>query len=217
MDSINGCIVTIPVEYDERCDYCGGTGAKTPQDIETCPTCGGTGQVNKRVQSFLGTIEQRTVCPDCHGTGKHVKNKCPHCNGNGYTHVKTKIEINIPAGISNGQQVRVPGRGGRGINGGENGDLYVEIAVNESQVFERKGNDIYVSVPLSIADASLGCTIDVQTVYGEAELKIPAGIQQGTLLRMRGKGVKKGAIFGDQYVKVDIKIPKNLSEEQKTF
>lgn len=217
MDSINGCTVTIPVEYDERCDYCGGTGAKTPQDIETCPTCGGTGQVNKRVQSFLGTIEQRTVCPDCHGTGKHVKNKCPHCNGNGYTHVKTKIEINIPAGISNGQQVRVPGRGGRGINGGENGDLYVEIAVNESQVFERKGNDIYVSVPLSIADASLGCTIDVQTVYGEAELKIPAGIQQGTLLRMRGKGVKKGAIFGDQYVKVDIKIPKNLSEEQKNL
>lgn len=217
MDSINGCTVTIPVEYDERCDYCGGTGAKTPQDIETCPTCGGTGQVNKRVQSFLGTIEQRTVCPDCHGTGKHVKNKCPHCNGNGYKHVKTKIEINIPAGISNGQQVRVPGRGGRGINGGENGDLYVEIAVNESQVFERKGNDIYVSVPLSIADASLGCTIDVQTVYGEAELKIPAGIQQGTLLRMRGKGVKKGAIFGDQYVKVDIKIPKNLSEEQKNL
>ena len=217
MDSINGCIVTIPVEYDERCDYCGGTGAKTPQDIETCPTCGGTGQVNKRVQSFLGTIEQRTVCPDCHGTGKHVKNKCPHCNGNGYTHVKTKIEINLPAGLSNGQQVRVPGRGGRGINGGENGDLYVEIAVNESQVFERKGNDIYVSVPLSIADASLGCTIDVQTVYGEAELKIPAGIQQGTLLRMRGKGVKKGAIFGDQYVKVDIKIPKNLSEEQKNL
>lgn len=92
MDSINGCIVTIPVEYDERCDYCGGTGAKTPQDIETCPTCGGTGQVNKRVQSFLGTIEQRTVCPDCHGTGKHVKNKCPHCNGNGYTHVKPKLK-----------------------------------------------------------------------------------------------------------------------------
>lgn len=215
MDAINGREVEIPYEYDESCNTCHGTGAKSSADLETCPTCKGSGYVKKRVSSFF-QMEQTVVCPDCHGTGKRVKNKCPDCNGAGYKHVKTNLSVKIPAGINNGQQIRISGKGGRGFNGGPSGDLYIEIAVAQSsKTFVRDGNDIRIEIPISVVDAVLGATVVVPTVYGEAELKIPAGIQVGTVLRMKGKGVKRETSVGDQYVAVDIKIPTKPTEEQK--
>lgn len=215
MDAINGRKVEVPVEYDEVCQECHGKGAKSAADVETCPTCHGSGQVNKRVQTLFGTMEQRSTCPDCGGTGKRIKNRCPACNGTGYHHIKTKLEVQIPAGINDGQQIRISGKGGHGVNGGENGDLYIEISVEPSKVFTRDGNDISIEIPISIVDAILGATVTVPTVYGDADVKIPAGIQVGTVLRMRGKGVKRGTAVGDQYVAVNIKIPTKLSDEQR--
>lgn len=214
MDSINGKTVEIPIDYDKKCESCNGTGAKSASDIETCPTCHGTGVVHKTINAIFGHMEQRVTCPDCHGTGKRIKNPCPDCHGKGYQHVKNKIQVNIPAGISNGQQIRVKGYGEHGERGGENGDLFIEIGVDTHNVFERDGNDIYIEVPISIVDAILGATIEVPTVYGKADLKIPAGIQPDVTLRMRGKGIKRNTTSGDQYVKINIKIPTKISEEQ---
>lgn len=131
MDAVNGKTVDIPVEYDEDCPTCHGTGAKNASDVEVCHTCGGTGYVKQRSQSFFGVVEQTVTCPDCHGTGKTVKEKCSDCKGTGYHHVKSKISVRIPAGINTGQQIRIAGKGGRGENGGSNGDLYVEILVDK--------------------------------------------------------------------------------------
>ncbi len=215
MDAVLGKTVEIPVDYDKKCETCSGTGAKNPSDIETCPTCHGSGVVHKTINAIFGHMEQRVTCPDCHGTGKHIKNPCPDCRGKGYQHIKNKIEVNIPAGISNGQQIRVKGYGEHGERGGDNGDLFIEVGVDRHEIFERDGNDIYMTLPISIVDAMLGAVIEVPTVYGKADLKIPAGIQTNVTLRMRGKGIKKGSYCGDQYVNIAIKIPTKLTEEQK--
>lgn len=216
MDAVNGKTVDIPVEYDEDCPTCHGTGAKKASDVEVCHTCGGTGYVKQRSQSFFGVVEQTVTCPDCHGTGKTVKEKCSDCKGTGYHHVKSKISVKIPAGINTGQQIRIAGKGGRGENGGSNGDLYVEILVDKNDTFERDGNDVHITVPLSVADAILGTVLTVPTVYGQSDLKVPEGTQVDQILRMRGCGIKgaKGNV-GDEYVHIEIKIPTKLTEEQK--
>ena len=159
-----------------------------------------------------------SICPECNGTGKQIKNKCPKCHGRGYEHKRVKLEIKIPAGIQSGQQIRVANKGERGTNGGPNGDLYIEINVNRHPNFVRDGNDIRISVPISAVDATLGCTVDVPTVYGDVELTIPAGTQHGTQFRLRGKGVKapRGG-QGDQYVEVKVEIPTKLSREEKEY
>lgn len=218
MDAINGKKIKVNVTYDQPCSSCNGTGAKTPNDYTTCSTCHGTGTIKTQRRSPFGMIvESQSVCPDCNGTGKIVKEKCPDCGGKGYKKVKTEIEVNIPAGIASGQQIRIPGKGERGLNGGPNGDLYLEVAVEKHQYFVRDGNDIHLEVPLSMVDAALGVTISVPTVYGEVELKIPEGTQPGKVFRIRGKGVKdlRSGIQGDEYIHVDIKTPTNLTKEQR--
>ena len=156
-------------------------------------------------------------CEHCHGTGKVVKNSCKTCGGSGYNRVHKDLDVNIPAGINNGQQVRVKGKGERGINGGENGDLYIEVLVKEHSYFVREGNDISLTIPLDFVDACLGCKIDVPTVYGDVTLTIPAGSQPNQILRMKGCGVKdlRSGKPGDQYVKLDIKVPTTLTKGQK--
>ena len=162
-------------------------------------------------------MQQQSVCPDCNGTGKKITKKCPYCNGQGYNSVKEQVEVNIPAGISNGQQVRVQGYGERGENGGPNGDLYIEIRVRPHAHFVRDGNDIYIKVPISSVEATLGTKIDVPTAYGDVELSIPAGSQPNSKLRLKGYGVKnlRSGIKGDQYVELDVTIPKKLTKEEK--
>lgn len=217
LDSVHGVDKLININVDKMCPHCNGSGANSPSDIETCHTCNGSGRVMRQSRTPFGVVQQQSVCPDCHGSGKHIKKICPHCNGQGYNNVKEQVEVSIPAGISSGQQVRLSGYGERGENGGPNGDLYIEIRVKSHKYFRREGNNIYISVPVSAVDATLGTTVDVPTAYGDVEMKIPAGTQPGQQLRLKGYGVKdlRTKNTGDQYVEVQVEIPKKLTKEEK--
>lgn len=215
MDAVFGKKETISLEVDEVCSECLGSGARSKDDIHTCPTCGGSGKVITQQRTAFGVFQSESVCPECHGTGKKITNKCPKCGGKGYEHKKVKLDIKIPAGINTGQQIRISGKGERGANGGPNGDLYIEIIVGSHAHFVRDGNDIMIEVPISSIDATLGCSVDVPTVYGDVSLKIPAGTQTGTKFRLREKGIKGNRGTGDQYVIVKVDIPKKLSKEEK--
>ena len=206
---------TINIDVDEQCKECGGSGAYSSSDIHTCSRCNGTGYVTTQSRTMFGVVQQQSVCPECGGTGKKISRKCTKCGGRGYEHKRVKLDIKIPAGIQSGQQVRVSGKGERGINGGPNGDLYIEILVTPHKVFQREGNDIHISVPVSAIDATLGCKVDVPTVYGDVSLSIPAGTQHGTKFRLKGKGVKSARSQGDEYVEVQIEIPTKLNHEER--
>ena len=217
MDSIFGKKVTIPFTYDEVCTSCNGSGAKSAADFITCPTCNGRGRVVTEQRTILGIMRNEQACSHCRGKGKIVKEKCPTCSGSGYNKKKTDLEINVPAGISSGQQLRVAGKGERGVNGGPNGDLYIEIQVKKHDVFERKGKDIYTTLEISCLDAILGANITTPTVYGDVELNIPEGSQFGDVIKIKGKGVKdvRSSSTGDQYVTLKVVNPKKLSKEEK--
>ncbi len=215
MDAINGKKIQLQHTYDEKCNHCDGSGAESSSDIHTCHTCHGSGYVTMTQQSLFGQVQTQRPCPTCQGSGKEITNKCHKCNGSGYNRVKTTLDVTIPAGINHGQHIRIPGKGERGLNGGPNGDLYLEVHVKKHDLFIREGNDIHISIPISFVDAALGMEVDIPTVYGDVSMKIPAGIQPGTKLRLKSKGVKdvRGNI-GDQYVEVNINTPSNLSKEQ---
>ncbi|MCQ2087609.1 MAG: molecular chaperone DnaJ, partial [Bacilli bacterium] len=217
MDTITGRDVEIPIEVDEKCTRCNGTGAKDTNSIKTCPHCHGHGYVRVQRRSLFGVVEQQEVCPECGGTGRIVTDKCPDCNGQGYIHKRKNVKVHILAGINNGQQIRVTGMGERGSNGGENGDLYVEMVVKPHKYFVREGNDIKLDVPLDFVDAILGTSIEVPTVYGNVQVTIPAGTQPNTILRLKGQGVKdlRTGKPGDQYIKIIIQMPTSLSKEQR--
>ena len=217
MDTILGRDIEIPLTIDETCKACNGTGAKSPNDIKSCPTCGGRGYVRVQRRSLFGMVEQQETCGRCNGAGKIISSPCPNCGGKGYNRVKKNVKVHIIAGINNGQQIRVQGLGERGVNGGPNGDLFVEVNVKPHQYFKRDGNDIHLNIPIDFVDAILGTSVDVPTVYGEATLNIPSGTQPGQIFRMRGQGVKdlRSGKPGDQYVHLDIKMPTSLNREQK--
>ena len=217
LDAVHGVTKNINISVDKKCEYCDGTGAESKSDIETCPTCRGSGVTMRQSRTPFGVIQQQGVCPDCNGTGKRIKKKCSHCGGSGYNNVREQVEVNIPAGISSGQQVRIQGYGERGENGGPNGDLYIEIRVKPHKYFVREDNDIYIKVPISSIDATLGTKIDVPTPYGDVELTIPAGTQPNSKLRLKGYGVKelRSNNKGDQYVEIEVNIPKKLSKDEK--
>lgn len=217
MDAVNGKKITLPLTYDERCEVCKGTGAQDGNQYDVCSHCNGKGRVLRQQQTFFGIMQSETTCPYCKGTGKIIKSKCSSCNGSGYKKVKKDIDLNIPAGINSGQQIRVAEKGSRGINGGLNGDLYIEVIVDKHQYFERKGNDVYITIPLDFTDAILGCSLPIPTVYGEVTLKIPSGTQCGQVFKLKDKGIKnlRGSGYGDQYVKIDVKIPSKINKEQK--
>ena len=217
LEAVHGVNKTISISVDKKCEHCDGTGAQSKSDIETCPTCHGSGVTMRQSRTPFGVIQQQGVCPDCNGTGKHIKKVCPHCGGSGYNNVKEKVEVSIPAGISSGQQVRVQGYGERGENGGPNGDLYIEIRVKAHKYFVRDDNDIYIKVPISSVDATLGTIIEVPTPYGDVELKVPAGSQPNSKLRIKGYGIKnlRSSSKGDMYVELEVNIPTKLSKEEK--
>lgn len=219
MDAILGKDIDISFNYDETCATCQGTGAKPGTVAETCPTCHGTGTIRTRQQSLFGTIENQQVCPQCGGTGKVIKDKCPDCGGAGYKRVKKTQKIHIPAGINEGQQIRLSGMGERGLNGGPYGDMYVEVIIKGHEYFKRERNDVHIEIPLDFIDAILGTKINVPTVYGDVLLTIPEGTQPGQVMRMKGQGIKdlRSQKPGDQYVHLNIKMPTNLSREQKSI
>lgn len=217
MDACFGKTETFDINVEETCSRCNGSGANSPSDIETCPTCHGSGTVITQQRTFMGIMQSQSVCPDCRGTGKKIRKVCPQCSGRGYERKKTTVEVKIPAGIDSGQRLRVPGKGERGTNGGPNGDLYLQINVLPDDRFERQGKDIYISIPVTAVDATIGTTIDVPTIYGEVTMKIPAGTQDGTILKLKEKGVPDlhGGRNGDELCTVEITIDKKLTPREK--
>ena len=217
LDAVHGVEKVINLTVDQKCPHCNGSGAASSADIETCPTCKGSGRVVRQTRTAFGVMQQTAACPDCRGTGKHIKKKCTHCQGEGYIRKKEEVEVTIPEGIQSGQQVRLAGYGERGENGGPNGDLYIEVNVRPHKYFARERNNIYIKVPISAVDATLGCTVDVPTCHGDVEVNIPAGTQPGQQLRLKGYGVKdiRSSQMGDQFVEVEVTIPTKLSKEEK--
>ena len=217
-ESISGCKKTITINQKDECTTCGGTGAKPGTAPVICPRCNGRGQIVYSTQSLFGTMQQVQTCPDCSGSGKVVKEKCPHCYGTGYTTSRKTIEVAIPAGIDNGQMIRQRGGGEPGKNGGERGDLLVEVQVARDPHFIRQDLDIYTEEDISFAQAALGDEIRIATVHGDVLYTLKPGTQPGTRVRLRGKGVpslRSKNMFGDQYVTFNISVPSRLSEEAK--
>jgi molecular chaperone DnaJ len=210
MDSIKGKTETISLDVDEQCKHCHGTGADSPEDVEVCTKCHGTGTVIEQVQTPFGTMQQQVVCDHCNGKGETVKVNCHVCNGKGHEHRKVKLDIKIPEGIKTGQQIRIPGKGELGENGGPNGDLYIEIMVNPHPTFRRENNDIYVTVPISAVDATIGATIEVPTVHGHVDLKIPEGTQPNQKFRLKGKGAKSKSGVGDELSKSKLRFQRRF-------
>ena len=217
-EAVYGTKKKVRLSVDEECIHCGGTGAETKNDVKECPRCKGTGRIVVRQQTIFGVSQVQTTCPDCNGKGKIVTKKCPHCNGAGRSRRVKDVEVTIPAGIDTGMTLRMEGYGGSGFNGGPSGDLYIQFNVGQHKVFKREGQDIILEIPISFSQAALGDNIDVPTIDGNENLRIPAGTQTGTKFRLRGKGTKnpKGGISrGDQFVIVTVETPTNLTSEEK--
>ena len=213
-----GCTKKIDLFVYEHCNECGGTGAKKGTKPETCSRCNGSGQVRMQRQTMFGSAMTVQDCPQCGGKGSIIREKCPKCSGSGQVRVKKTFEINIPAGIDNGQSIRKSGLGGPGINGGPNGDLYLTISIKPHPFFSREGYDVYCAVPISYAQAALGAELEIQTIDGPVKYNIAEGTQTGARFRLRGKGIPylhREGQRGDQYVTVNVDVPKKLTEEQK--
>jgi molecular chaperone DnaJ len=216
-EAVFGKETDIEIPREETCDTCDGKGAKPGTKVETCKHCQGSGQLNVEQNTPFGRIVNRRVCHYCNGTGKEIKEKCSTCSGSGKVTRRNKIHVKIPAGVDDGQQLRVAGKGEAGINGGPAGDLYIVFHIRSHEFFERDGDDIYCEMPITFVQASLGDEVEVPTVHGKIKLKVPAGTQTGTKFRLKGKGVPnvRGYGTGDQHVIVKIVTPTKLSEKQK--
>lgn len=208
----------LDLNLKDTCKTCNGTGAKQGTSPETCHRCGGRGQVVTQHQTPFGTIRNSQVCPDCNGTGKTIKDKCPDCHGSGYISGRKKIQVSIPAGIDNGQSVRIRDKGEPGVNGGPRGDLLVEVVVDRHPIFQRQDMNIFSTVPMSFAVAALGGEILIDTVDGKVVYDVKAGTQTDTRVRLRGKGVpslRNKDIRGDHYVTLVVQVPDKLSSEAR--
>lgn len=217
-EAVFGCKKELEVILKDPCTTCGGTGAKPGTSPETCPKCGGKGQVVYTSQSFFGTVQNVQTCPNCGGSGKVIKEKCTSCSGTGYTSSKKKIEVTIPAGIDNGQSVRIREKGEPGTNGGPRGDLLVEVNVSRHPIFQRQDMHIFSTVPISFAQAALGGDVKIQTVDGAVNYNVKPGTKTDTKVRLKGKGVpslRNSAVRGDHYVTLVIQTPEKLSAEAK--
>jgi molecular chaperone DnaJ len=214
MDAVLGTRKTIDVEVSVDCDDCDGQGGFNE---ETCPDCHGSGSITREQATLFGSFMTRTVCPRCHGTGKTFKKTCTTCKGTGKVRVHKKIEVEVPAGVSTGNQVRIEGMGGVSPNGGPNGDLYIEFNVKDSDVFLRDKDDIYVKVPITIKEAILGATVEVPTLYGNVDLEVEPGTNNNDKQRLRGKGIhnEDTGHSGDMYVILNVITPKHLSRSEK--
>ena len=216
-EAVFGCEKSVSVTRNESCKDCGGTGAKKGTSPETCPVCRGSGQVQSTQRTPFGVFSSSSPCQNCKGTGKIIKEPCPSCKGEGRVRKTRTIRVKIPAGIDDGQTISLRGEGNGGARGGPAGDLYVTVYVKEHKMFKRDGQDIILEMPISFAQAALGATLIVPTVDGKVQYDLPEGTQTGTVFRLRGSGVPSvnGRGRGDQYVKVNVEIPRNLNHEQK--
>jgi molecular chaperone DnaJ len=212
-EAVRGTSVNIRIPGHESCGECGGSGAKKGTSPVTCTTCGGHGQV--RMQQGFFSLQQN--CPRCHGKGKMIESPCGKCHGKGKIEKQKTLAVKVPAGVDTGDRIRLAGEGETGENGGPSGDLFVHMNVRPHNIFERDGNDLYCEVPISVVTASLGGELEVPTLGGRVNLKIPAESQSGKMFRIRGKGVNsvRGHTTGDLLCRVVVEIPVNLTKKQK--
>lgn len=217
MEACQGVRKKVRINHFEQCPTCHGSGKDANTVETTCTACNGTGSVKINQRTPFGVISSQKVCSKCGGRGKIVTNPCKTCNGGGRVRKQKELEINIPAGIDNDQVLRVGGQGDVGLNGGSTGDLNVAISVRKHDLFNRRGNDIYCEIPITYAQAVLGAEITVPTIDGKVAYTIAEGTQTGTTFRLRGKGVKyiNRDAHGDQYVTVNVEVPKKLTKKQK--
>ena len=217
-EAVFGCEKEIDMVLKDECTTCGGTGAKPGTSPETCTKCGGKGKVVFSQQSLFGMVQNVQTCPECNGSGKIIKDKCTSCRGTGYTSSRKKIKVSIPAGIDNGQSVRIREKGEPGVNGGPRGDLLVEVIVSSHPIFQRQDMNIYSTAPISFAQAVLGGETRISTVDGDVLYEVKPGTQTDTRIRLKGKGVpslRNKNIRGDQYVTLVVQVPTSLSPEAK--
>jgi len=216
-EAVFGCKKEITYQKVQKCGECSGSGAEKGTSPKSCPTCRGTGYVTVQQRTMMGIMQTKRQCDGCKGTGKIIEKPCGECRGSGFTRVSKKLEVNIPAGIDDGQQIGLRGQGSDGANGGGAGDLNIMITVRPHAVFERDGYDLYCEVPITYAEATLGAEIDVPTLEGSQKFDIPEGTQTGTTFTLRGKGVQQvnGKNRGNLHFTVVVEVPKGLNREQK--
>ena len=212
-DAMFGMSADIQVPRMERCDRCKGAGSEPGSGPSQCPTCHGRGEILYQ-QSFLSI---RRTCNTCSGSGQIIRNPCTECRGQGYKQVQRKLKVNIPAGVDDGNRLRLAGEGQPGVNGGPSGDLYVFLKVKEHPFYERQGNDLHCTIPINVAQAVLGCEIEVPGIEGPQKLKIPEGSQNGAQFKLRHRGapVVNSNTRGDLYVHLDVKMPTRLTRDQR--
>ncbi|MBQ8383183.1 MAG: molecular chaperone DnaJ [Clostridia bacterium] len=217
-EAVFGCKKEVTYNRIEKCSDCKGSGAAAGSSPETCPQCNGQGQVRVTQQTFMGVMQTTKACPNCRGTGKIIKNPCSNCRGTGMVRLRKKLEVAIPAGIDDGQQIRLTGQGSEGRNGGPAGNLYITVHVRPHAFFERDGINVYCDVPITFTEAALGAEIEVPVLEGgTTQYRIPAGTQTDTRFTLRGKGIRQvnGRGTGDLIFRTVVETPKNLSNEQK--
>ena len=213
-EAVFGLTKEINIDTTEECDDCHGHGG---HGEKTCDKCHGSGTVTKEQRTMFGVFATRTTCDKCSGKGKTYDKVCSKCKGKGINKVNKNIKVRIPAGVDNGNRLRVPGKGEAGYNGGPNGDLYLEFTVKEHPLFKRDEDDIYVTLPLTITEAVFGCKKEVPTLYGNVKMSIPSGSESGDKHRIKGKGVENPNTKrkGDMYIILKVLIPQKLTKEQK--
>ena len=213
-DAVFGTKKKINIDVNSECRSCHGKGGRGEK---TCSTCHGKGVVTQQQRTILGAFMTQTTCPDCNGKGRVFDKTCADCHGKGFVRENKNVDVKIPAGVDNGSRLRLAGKGDAGINGGADGDLYLEFAVKEHPIFIRDDYDIYLEVPITITDAVLGCKKEIPTLYGDVKLNIPAGSQSGDKLRIKDRGVThiNSSTKGDMYIILKVVIPTKLDRNQK--
>lgn len=211
-EAVFGVTRKVLLTKTNTCTHCNGTGAKSGTELDSCSTCGGNGKIRETRQSIMGSFSTVRECSVCHGTGKVPKERCTHCAGAGVAKTQEEITIKVPAGINNGEVIRMTGRG-EAISHGQPGDLYIKVHVEADSKIKRDGSTLGITLPIKLTDALLGSTYTVETLDGNVEIKIPAGIAHGEMLRIKGKGVPTQSGRGDFMVKISIEIPKKLSKK----
>ena len=217
-ESVFGCKKTIDYKRVEKCSHCGGSGAQKGTSVDTCPTCHGSGQVTATQRTVLGMMQSTQTCGNCRGTGKIIKNPCKECNGKGRVRIKKTLDVTIPAGISDGQAISLRGQGDEGVNGGPAGDCIIEVNVRPHAYFDRRGDNLYLDIPITFPEAALGAELEIPTLGEPVKYSIPAGTQHGTQFRIKGQGVQnvnRPQSRGDIIFTVVIEVPKNLSGKEK--
>ena len=212
-----GCEKSITIDRFEQCPTCKGKGCAPGTTPEVCTQCHGTGTVTQAQRTPFGMMQSQTVCPKCRGKGQIIHQPCPDCRGAGVVRKRRTIQVNIPAGIDNGQTISLRGQGHSGKNGGPAGDLLITVMVRPHEIFRRDGTAVFCEAPITFTQAVLGGTLEIPTIDGKVKYDIPEGTQTGTVFRLRGKGIPvlNGRGRGDQYVTVNIETPRNLNREQK--